>query len=350
MGTIQNSFKTVSFEDKDPTRLLILGNGFDLCLGYKTGYKDFVENNNSIEEGRFPFVKGDKDCHALGRFLLKCTQVKKWYDLENVLAEYGKTNPGKEYAKLLNSVTSTFGFAHVPPSLFAKRYDRKERVEIDKQDYFSLVKSLKLYLSSISICSPDMTSVAARFFSAIMDDLLPPTIYTFNYTNLVKIGEAMGLHVNSPVHIHGSLADDNIILGVGDYAELRPSAHYLYKTSNEDYYSSNLFDALDTSDEIYIFGLSLSQVDYPYFEDFFRSIASGKYGKNKKMIRIFTYDDQSRSDILLNLRKMNEGMIKLLGYSDLEIIRTKDNIDEDKVCHIINHLSHKWHIDDSCLD
>ena len=332
-------------------RLLILGNGFDLNLGFKTSYRDFVENKNRLEEGRFPFVKRDKNCHYLGQFLLRCTQIKKWYDLENALAEYGRTDPAKEYARILNDISSFWlgSFFSVSPSFMAKQFDKEKRVQLDKSEYALLVERLKLYLDSIDLSAPDMSSVAARVFREISDDMLPPTVYSFNYTDLVSIGEAMGLHVNSPVYVHGSLKDDNIILGVGDYAELRPSAHYLYKTSNEKYCSTNLFDALDTADEVYIFGLSLSQVDYPYFEDFFRKIASGGYGEQKKYIRIFTFDDHSRSDIMINLRKMNKGMIKLRGYSDLDIIRTKDNVDEEKVRSILQHLSIKWQIDNSYL-
>lgn len=174
---------------------------------------------------------------------------------------------------------------------------------------------------------------------------MPPQFYTFNYTDLCDIGKSIGVNIAYPLHIHGSLKENNIILGVGDYAELRPSYNYLYKTSNSSYKSTNLFDALDTSKEIFIFGLSLSPVDYPYFEDFFKNIARGKYSGERKYIRIFTYDDSSRTEIMLNLRKMNEGMIKLQGYSDIDIIRTKDNIDEVKVLEVLKKISNKWQLD-----
>lgn len=99
-------------------------------------------------------------------------------------------------------------------------------------------------------------------------------------------------------------------------------------------------------DDIIIFGLSLSRVDYPYFDDFFKDVASGKYeNERKKYIRVFTYDEKARMDILDNLRQMNGGLIKLFGHSDFDIICTKDNIDEEKVLEVIKHLSHHWEID-----
>lgn len=90
----------------------------------------------------------------------------------------------------------------------------------------------------------------------------------------------------------------------------------------------------------------MSQVDYPYFEDFFRDVAGQKYmGDKRKYIRIFTYDEQSRMDILDNIRRMNSGMVKLMGYSDFDIVRTKDNMDETKVGEVLHHLEQQhWKI------
>jgi hypothetical protein len=87
-------------------------------------------------------------------------------------------------------------------------------------------------------------------------------------------------------------------------------------------------------------------VDYPYFEDFFKDVASRKYmGDKKKYIRVFTSDEKSRLEILDNLRGMNSGLIKLRGYSDFDIIRTKEDIDMLKVQDVIDHLKVRWEVD-----
>lgn len=132
----------------DPQRLLVLGNGFDLDLGYKTGYKDFVQNENPFEEGHFPFIKGRNDYHALGRFILKCTGVQKWYDLENILAEYGRVDPSREYKSIIRALSSFPGNAveTLFGSITNKMYDCEERVSSDRKDYNRLVKNLQLYL------------------------------------------------------------------------------------------------------------------------------------------------------------------------------------------------------------
>ena len=298
--------------------LFILGNGFDLDLGFPTSYKHFYENDNAIGNGGFPFVKGGMDYSALGRFVLEHACINGWFSLEDVLAKYGSR----------------------------RVFSNGESPTFDKEDYLKLVSSLSLYLKSIDYSTPNKDSVAARVLKALCDCMLPPTVYTFNYTDITAIADTLGSPVGNVSFIHGSLSTNDIVLGVGDYAKLTSSYDFMYKTSNPQYKSTDLFHELDICDNILFFGLSLSQVDYPYFEDFFKKIASGAYGaERKKFIRIFTYDEASRMEILRNLRDMNEGMIALYNYADFDIVRTKDNLDEGKVAEIINKIENEWQLD-----
>ena len=295
------------------TTLLVLGNGFDLDLGFRTGYQHYHDNQNTRGNGAFPFVRGGQDYHSLGQFILKAVEIQKWYDLENVLAEYGK------------------------------QYPKVEDIDGDKEDYASLVKSLTLYLKSVDYSHPREASVAARVLKALTECIIPPVVYTFNYTDLSKTCQSLNLTAIHPTYIHGSLKNDDIILGVGDYAKLTSSTDYLYKTSNDQYHSTNLFEELDSCENILLFGISLSQVDYPYFQDFFTRVARGDYvGDRKKYIRVFTNDDKTRLETLRNLRQMNEGMIALTNYSDFDIIRTKGDVDEAKVSAMIEKISSEW--------
>lgn len=307
-----NSVQT--YDENRLSNLLVLGNGFDLDLGYKTSYKDFVNNGFEPDYGQFPFVKGG--CfHGLGGYVCAAT-CANWYDLENVLAAFGE-----HYAKIAE-------------------------IDHNKEEYALLVDRLTRYLTNIDYSHPTKDSVAARLLRALCDCVVPFETYTFNYTDLVVIGDALDLDVNSATHVHGSLKENNIILGVGDYTNLDSSSDFLYKTSNNNYRATELIFDLGAFDNIYIFGLSLSSVDYPYFEDLFKKIASGVEDRQrKKNIRIFTYDDKSKMDILRNLRRMNSGMIRLRNYADLDIVRTKDNIDEAKVSAIINKILTEWEID-----
>lgn len=282
--------------------LLILGNGFDINLGFPTSYKDFFKSE------QFPFVRNDQTCHSLGRFVFDKGVQNKWYDLENLLAVYGNTYQYRTYNG-------------------------------DKDDYKRLILGLAAYLETVDFSKPKTDSVAARILKAADDPLLPPAVYTFNYSSFETISSALGLNNYSCYHVHGSLKNHDIVLGVGEYVNLEPSLSFLYKTSSIYYNSNGILNSFNDYVNIIIFGLSLSQVDYPYFEDFFKDVAARKYiGLDKKYIRIITYDENSRLDILNNLRGMNSGLIKL-GYSDFDIIRVKDNIDELKVQEVVEKLN-----------
>lgn len=278
--------------------LVILGNGFDLDLGLPTSYKSFFE---SCE---FPFVKGDSRFHNLGKYILQHGVMDKWYDLEDLLSSF------RDY-----------------PKSIAK----------NKTDYDRLIEGLMDYLGSVDLSKLKMDSVAACLMKALEDDLVQPDVYTFNYTSFDRISETLGLGYHNAIYIHGSLENEDIILGAGDYSELTSATDFLYKTSNTNYRSSSLLESLENAREIYIFGLSLSKVDYPYFEDFFSGIIQ-RTCSGKKYVRIFTYDENSRMSVLRNIRSMNKGVIKLAGYSDFDIVCTCGN-DEKRVQSVMEHLS-----------
>lgn len=307
----------INWDVHDHHCIFVIGNGFDINLGYPTKYKDFVGNDKHDNHTFFPFVKGGCDFHELGDYILRATNIEKWYDLEDILANYGSK---EEYLFNKNFVPGT--------------------EENDRQDFKRLVDGLNEYLSSLDLSQPIKTSVAARILKSIpYSGLYFPTFYSFNYTDLETIGLSLGVDIVSPYYIHGNLKNQ-IILGVGDYANLRDSTDFMYKSFQDPYRSSSLLVDLKACDTLIIFGLSLSQVDYPYFKDFFSKVSSGNV-ENRPFIRIITLDDSSKRDILRNLRQMNNGMIGLRNYSDFDIIRTKDNADEDKVIDLINHIKHR---------
>ncbi len=293
-------------------RVLVLGNGFDLDLGYPTAYGDF----------KLPFNTKAKDCHRLGKFLLHCKKVKQWGSLEKVLTEYGRIDPEKEYQDLMNMVS--FPGSKLVNKAFGQIFKKTSRairnksqhVPGDKIDFDNLCDRLESYFKSIDLSRPNTDSYAARLLRSHSFD----RIFTFNFTDLAEIGKALGVDMASAQYVHGCAAQGTAVMGAGDYSDLRANASYLYKAANEKYKATDLMEALDECDEAYFYGLSFSKVDYPYFEDFFKKIADGDYGADRKVIRIYTYDDESRMDVLYNLRQMAGSLTKLQGYADIEVI------------------------------
>lgn len=290
--------------------ILILGNGFDIDLGLKTGYRDFMNNDNY-----WPFQKEPESYSPLGQELKKIKE-ENWYDVERALLQFAKS-----YRQ------STDPFERDPNVFINCRYD-----------YECLVSALAEYLQAQQDEGEVNTdSVAFRVLKRLLGNKSLDVIYSFNYTDIKKILQRIpGLpSINIPiVNVHGKLNDHTLILGVNEKEELSYNQfQYLYKTFNRHYRSNSLRYDILTAQEIIIFGHSLSEVDYSYFEDFFFSLCQRDEDKSgKRKVTIFTYDEKSELQIKRWLRSMNQVQIELLyGYNDFQFICTKYANDKDSV-------------------
>ena len=290
--------------------ILILGNGFDIDLGLKTGYRDFMNNDNY-----WPFQKEPESYSPLGQELKKIKE-ENWYDVERALLQFAKS-----YRQ------STDPFERDPNVFINCRYD-----------YECLVSALAEYLQAQQDEGEVNTdSVAFRVLKRLLGNKSLDVIYSFNYTDIKKILQRIpGLpSINIPiVNVHGKLNDHTLILGVNEKEELSYNQfQYLYKTFNRHYRSNSLRYDILTSQEIIIFGHSLSEVGYSYFEDFFFSLCQRDEDKSgKRKVTIFTYDEKSELQIKRWLRSMNQVQIELLyGYNDFQFICTKYANDKDSV-------------------
>lgn len=288
--------------------VLIIGNGFDLDLDLKTSYKNFYESEF------WPFKEPDT---LMGAFLEQERNINNWMDLEEKIGEYAVRS-------------------YVGDSITQKNYHQK-----NKEDFARIISSLGEFLSVSENGAINKNSTASRVLSAQLNSYFIPEIITFNYTSIQKIAQRLGIQtVFTPYHIHGSLIDHNIILGVGEkYSyknfKLPEINDFFYKTSSSQYNPPQIADILDKATRITFFGLSLGGMDAPYFSGLFQNL-SKQVGKT---ITFFTFDDSSRLQILRHLRNV-EG----INLNDVwtrhrfEFVRTKDNIDEVKVSNYIQRL------------
>lgn len=272
-------------------KVFIIGNGFDLDLGMKTRYSDFAKSEY------WPF---NKTIIGLGNYLRKVASLDKWFDLEQKLLEYAKF----------------------------KRVRVLEQTKIeDKKAFFSLINHLTQYIKSEEEKEIRKESVAAQVLEAIIGNGYFQSIYSFNYTNLHTIANRLGLNADFKYeHVHGSVKEDSIILGVEENTDLFDGYQYLYKTFSPHYESHSIqYDMLE-ADEVVFFGHSLGHNDYHYFRSFFQTqCRNGMIRKDGKRITFFTYDTDSRIDILNQLREMNDNKTDLLfNQNKMEIICTKD--------------------------
>lgn len=281
--------------------ILIIGNGFDLDLGIKTKYIDFAnseywpfEERSYFKENTLPFFLNSRK-----------NKVETWFDLEELLAIFARDN----------SILS------------------KEKINDTMRDFEILKKKLKEYLEKQEdvffeeMKGNTQTNKVSHLILQVFLKMQGRKIYTFNYTNTQKIAKSLisGFEDNV-THIHGSIKENNIILGTGDQRDIPDPFFQFYKSASPNYSSNNLVEDLNNADKIYIFGHSLGRNDHDYFSDFFKMASSNPktplYSKKIK-IRIFTYDNNSEIDIKKQLMALtNRHLTGLFAHCDFKIIKT----------------------------
>lgn len=99
---------------------------------------------------------------------------------------------------------------------------------------------------------------------------------------------------------------------------------------------------MQNANEVVFFGHSLGPTDYHYFKSFFNTQSQEYMTLEKsKDITIFTFNNDSRVEILRQLRKMNGGSLEYLFSNNcFRIICTdgEDPRDEKMIQDFVKHL------------
>lgn len=291
--------------------VFIVGNGFDLALGLPTKYSDFAiskywpVSKNEAERRR---IIGERRYTSLEAYLDDRRNLETWFDLERELYNYARE-------KGIGDGTNN-----------ENKDDIKRNVE-----YFELLQTkLCEYIRSVQNNFVQLHyDVAREVLSAVVNNGYFNSMYSFNYTELPPIPNHNNIEC---FHIHGSVKDNSAILGV-DEKNLREGYDKLIKTSSRYYKSHDLYNALPSANEVVIFGVSFGDIDYSYFDRFFKGLVNGESikEKDKQYITIFTKDDNSRMAILRQLRKMEINMQRLYAQSIFQIICTEEEDVQEKI-------------------
>lgn len=285
-------------QQKYPKRLLILGNGFDLDLGRKTRYSDFAQSSFWPTE-----------LHSqLYQYLSKKSQIEKWFDLESELANY--------VAKLEHAL--------LPHQKASASADASK----DATDFQKIVEAMISYLQDAQKQPINQESWAAKIFALACKDSAFDKIYSFNYTGLGEVASVLNLpEIPKVEYVHGCLSDSSAILGINDSVSTIGGAYdFMRKSFNSHYMSHPVSYDLKGADEVVFFGHSLGDNDYHYFQSFFRHQCEEDMELDgKRAITIFTYNENSRMEIMRTLHKMNDGRTSLLFQNnELNIFCTSD--------------------------
>ena len=249
--------------------LLIVGNGFDLSMGFKTSYGDFMKSSY------FPHEETSSLCSYLHN---QYEENMGWIDIENELSEYSRILTTKKLnAKKINTI-----------------------LDIDslREEYDELKSSLKCYLQEETkrAFGPSPDNPAKR----VIDQLPAESkIISFNYTSIIErmTRDRFCASKGNLLHIHGSLAPyDDIVFGVEDSAKLSKEHVFLYKAHSPHLKVQEFSDWLNSAERIIFYGYSLGDTDRHYFEKFFRKLCSDDRTYTEL---VFYYYDQSSYDNLI---------------------------------------------------
>ena len=274
-------------------RVLIIGNGFDLDLGFNTRYSDFAKSQEWIE-----LFKSNERKNNLAELMYNHATINEWFDVEKCIKEYVQK---KELKKDFDSI----------------------RVFEDKKFLKDLVYEFDKYITFEFSSTPvKEDSLAARLISANNDCSCFDSIYSFNFFEydllpIVTIGNVGS--IENVQYVHGS--GNNSILGIDE--DGCKSYHYSFtkKIMYPYYPNTKIIPDLLEATEIVIFGHSLNSIDWKYFQLFFEKRSQIREG-TETHITIITRDSDSKRQLKENLSGFGISLTALCSISNLEFIET----------------------------
>lgn len=281
--------------------LIILGNGFDLDLGWKTSYSDFYEAKQNL----FQSITGLS-------YVQKMIIGEHWYNLEGYMR-----NCMREITK---EKIGDFNFFWIIC---------RDHIS----DYLSKNENMDIYTTNTDSC-------AYRLLSEVSSS----NIVSFNYTNPFDI---VDLNSHDILHVHGCLKNrfigDKIKLGVDSSVGVKnelisenDKLKCIIKT-NENHNIDKFLTLFKGADDIIIYGHSLGITDSDYFKPVLKGIIENRIVD--KTIYIVTYNEESLQCIKDNMQTYNIDYSKLLlSNVSLQAIFTSKGKDDFDFCKMMNDV------------
>lgn len=270
------------------SKVLVLGNGFDIALGLRSKYADFINTRSgAIRYAFWPFrdpPTGDfANCSLYHHFYDYFQSNKnnagniRWIDIEGELLKYVRSKVGQTI--------------------------NEDLAKEDEHNFNLLKMMLQKYITimpTVEPQSPDKNLL--RLLTAIKNDGQFNKAYTFNYSNLeqelIQFGKFEPDKLPSVINVHRTPSDENyfnIVLGINEDISVPKCYRFLFKSLQTE--PSNLSQDMANADEIIFYGLSFGEIDFPYFKSFFKHIANQSILETKKHITIFTFGKSSVESI-----------------------------------------------------
>ena len=316
----KEEMKVVTEEVKKPKVVVVVGNGFDLDLGFKTSYGDFVrsqwfqtmlienhpnsyniENEYLIEMNIFP--------NGLAKYIKKEEEYNNWVDLEECIMKYCI-----EQGELLSSDIILREVNAV--KYFLYKFIAEIPRQIDPFFYYD--------------------KVSYKILCTLVDSKLDFEIWSFNYTYsceilLEKLGYTNDMAKSKIHYIHSCLFDAegnnklSLVLGCNYNREVAAICPSVIKNDMIPNYKrlKNLFDThLEEAENIIFIGHSMGSTDRQYFKQMLES-------SNLKAITLISKDTKSINNVRTNFGelpgefeiKVEDGVFSYLKFASATYYR-----------------------------
>ena len=261
--------------------IYVIGNGFDIDLGWHTSYKEFYETK--LAGWKVHFGPND-DC--LPKYLLDHAG-ENWYDLERTIYDYCLSK--------------------------SKGNLDKDLMSRDYQDYVSIKGQLERFVKERSSEPIEVKSKAYELLKSYVErsshtDLPPdvrPELISFNYTPLDKVVKQINPKVELKyIPIHGTIEKNSCIFGFHDDIRIKGLYRDMQKSMDDNYNPGRIMPLLMDAKSITFFGLSMGYIDAVYFKEVLKVASQPGDFKNRKTmdIEFITKDKESKKDIKKNLQ------------------------------------------------
>lgn len=314
----------------------LIGNGFDLNLGLKTTYQDFLK-----------YYCSEENCPSNNDEIKKCKEgigkdCKIWCDFEIAIEEYSN-NFTPESLK-------TYIDFHLNVCIELSKYLKIEEKKICTEDLIEKVAD------TLSESLMNITEGIKPDVKKTIDTILNPTnsihyhFINFNYTKTLKdileifteknkkIGQRQSNGgnpyniVGSSYHIHGTAGSQDMILGVNDISQITNAelfagengeylVNFIKTESNRDngMEKENIcFDLIEKSKIIYVYGMSMGYTDKIWWQKIYQNL-------NRNPDKCIIIDEYDEIDYGL-LENLNERRTKIknvqnafLKHSNVEV-------------------------------
>jgi hypothetical protein len=298
-----------------PVQTLILGNGYDISLGLKTKYSDFI--NEMLAPSNQFTVHAAEELRSNNLFHYLVSKSKEsWIDAEYELEQYVKEKEryidGNKHRLTQNSALEKNEII----SKFRLEYDQLKTM---LRGYLFQIESDKYRFNNPNVAKSKALILTEEFIK-IDEECI--NVINFNYTNSFEVLYHRHTRRDLEDHIyyvHGNF-DSDIVFGIDDRVEISKDFVFALKSFDKNTLHMNYNTMLYESDIITFFGYSLGKTDESYFKDFFLKCC--EYNENQpREINFYHKGKEGYQDLFFRLREMTENnTAKFLQYNSVEFI------------------------------